>query len=69
MLVLSRKIGEKLVIGENIIVVVADVRGDRVQFALEAPRAIPIHRGEVALRIQSEARHHSPITTCMSRCA
>ncbi|MDR3349187.1 MAG: carbon storage regulator CsrA [Acidaminococcales bacterium] len=47
MLVLSRKISESIVIGDNIIVRVADIRGDTVRIAIEAPRSIKIYRGEV----------------------
>jgi carbon storage regulator len=47
MLVLSRKPGEKLVIGENITVTVVAVQGNRVKLALEAPGEVPILRGEL----------------------
>jgi carbon storage regulator len=47
MLVLSRKISESIIIGDNIIVRVADIRGDNVRIAIEAPREIKIYRGEV----------------------
>jgi carbon storage regulator len=47
MLVLSRKISESIIIGDNIIVRVADIRGDNVRIAIDAPRDIKIYRGEV----------------------
>ena len=47
MLVLSRKCGEKIVIGDNIIVTVVDIRGDKVRVGIEAPKGISIHREEV----------------------
>ena len=47
MLVLIRKISESIIIGDNIIVRVADVRGDNVRIAIDAPREIKIYRGEV----------------------
>jgi carbon storage regulator len=47
MLVLSRKKSETIVIGENIIVTVVDIRGDKVRLGIEAPRDIPVHRREV----------------------
>jgi carbon storage regulator len=47
MLVLSRKVGEKLVIGENITVVVSRVSGNRVTLAIEAPRDVRVVRGEL----------------------
>ena len=47
MLVLSRKRNEQIVIGENIIVTVVDVRGDKVRLGIEAPAQVPVHRQEV----------------------
>lgn len=47
MLVLSRKIGEKLVIGDNITVVVSRVAGNRVTLGIEAPNDVRIVRGEL----------------------
>jgi carbon storage regulator len=47
MLVLSRKIGEKLVIGDNITVVVSRVAGNRVMLGIEAPQEVRIIRGEL----------------------
>lgn len=47
MLVLSRKIGEKILIGDNIVVEVRRVAGNRVTLAVEAPREVRILRGEL----------------------
>ncbi len=47
MLVLSRKIGEKILVGENIEVIVVDVRGDKVRLGIQAPKDIPVHREEI----------------------
>lgn len=47
MLVLSRKVGERLVIGGNIIVVVTRVAGNRVTLGIEAPDVVRIVRGEL----------------------
>jgi carbon storage regulator len=47
MLVLSRKVGEKLMIGENITVVVSRVSGNRVTLGVEAPANVRIVRGEL----------------------
>jgi carbon storage regulator CsrA len=47
MLVLSRKIGEKVVIGSEIIVAVRRIRGHRVTFGIEAPETVRIVRGEL----------------------
>ena len=47
MLVLSRKVGESIIINDNIIVMVVDVRGDKVRLGFDAPKEVPIHRREV----------------------
>ncbi len=48
MLVLSRKVGEKLVIGDNVVLTVNRITGNRVAIGIEAPREVPIVRGELA---------------------
>jgi carbon storage regulator len=48
MLVLTRKLGESIVIGEDIVVRVSAVQGSRVKLAIEAPRSRRILRGEIA---------------------
>jgi len=47
MLVLSRHRDEVIRIGDEIIVWVVDIRGDKVRLGIEAPREVPVHRGEV----------------------
>ena len=47
MLVLSRKSGEKVLVGEDIEVVVLEVEGDRVKLGFTAPRYVPICRAEI----------------------
>jgi carbon storage regulator len=54
MLVLSRKRGERIVIGPNIELTVVDIRGNKVLLAVDAPRDVSIHRQEVYRRIQDE---------------
>lgn len=54
MLVLSRKIGESLIINDNIKVTIIDIRGDKVRLGIIAPTEVPIHREEVHLAIQAE---------------
>ena len=52
MLVLSRKEGERICIGEDIVLTVVSIRGDRVRLGFEGPREVPIHREEVMRAIQ-----------------
>ena len=52
MLVLSRKKDEKIVIGDNISIMVVDIRRDKVRLGIEAPRDISVHRREVYEAIQ-----------------
>ncbi len=47
MLVLSRKVGEKLVIGEGIVVQVLAVRRGQIRLGIEAPRSVPVRRDEL----------------------
>jgi len=54
MLVLSRKKDEKIVIGDNITIMVIDIRGDKVRLGIDAPREVTVHRQEVYEAIQRE---------------
>lgn len=54
MLVLTRKPGEKILIGDDIVITVLDARGDSVRIGIDAPRGVKIQRDEV-LRAVSEA--------------
>ena len=54
MLVLSRKQGETVRIGEEICLTIVDVSGGVVKVGIDAPQRIPVHRGEVYERIQRE---------------
>ena len=54
MLVLSRQRDESIIIGDNIVVTIVDIRGDKVRLGIEAPGEIPVHRREVYEAIQRE---------------
>lgn len=56
MLVLTRKVGESIVIGQDIEVTVLEVRGEQVKLGIRAPRSIAVHRKEVYLAIRAENR-------------
>lgn len=67
MLVLSRKKDEKIVIGDNISIMVVEIRGDKVRLGIEAPREISVHRREVYEAIkrkeaEAEAESETPET-------
>lgn len=47
MLALTRKIGEKIMIGDDIVLTVFDIKGDSVRLSIEAPKDIKIYRGEI----------------------
>jgi carbon storage regulator len=54
MLVLSRQKDESIVIGDDIEIVIVDVRGDKVRLGITAPKEIPVHRREIYDAIQRE---------------
>lgn len=56
MLVLTRKRDESIMIGDDIKIIVVDVRGDQVKLGIDAPRNIPVHREEIYKEIQEENR-------------
>lgn len=67
MLVLSRKLGEKIYIGENICITVVDIDRGKIRLGIEAPRDVPIYRQELLpLNNQQQAQAHpkpdAPIT-------
>jgi len=61
MLVLSRQRDESIIIGDNIVVTIVDVRGDKVRLGIEAPREVSVHRREVYEAIQRENQQASQI--------
>ena len=54
MLVLSRQRDESIIIGDNIVITIVDIRGDKVRLGINAPTEIPVHRREVYEAIQRE---------------
>jgi carbon storage regulator len=56
MLTLTRKVGEQIRIGDGITIVVKEIRKGQVRLGIEAPGDVPIHREEIAARIDREKR-------------
>lgn len=61
MLVLSRKKSESIVIGDDVFIVVVEIRGDKVRLGIDAPKSVPVHRREIYDRIKrSEGLEKTP---------
>jgi carbon storage regulator len=54
MLILTRRVGERLIIGENIEITILGMKGSQVRIGIDAPKEIPVHREEIHQRIQQE---------------
>jgi carbon storage regulator len=67
MLVLSRHRDESIMIGDEIVVTIVDIRGDKVRLGIDAPQDVPVHRQEVYEAIQRENRKASQIQPSETR--
>ena len=56
MLVLSRRAGESIVIGDDVTITILDVRGDVVRVGIEAPRSVKVHRAELLRELEASNR-------------
>jgi len=54
MLILTRRVGESLMIGDEVSVTVLGVKGNQVRIGVNAPKTVPVHREEIYQRIQQE---------------
>jgi carbon storage regulator len=54
MLILTRKVGEALMIGDDVTVTVLAVKGNQVRIGIDAPKNVPVHREEIYDRVQGE---------------
>ncbi|MCB1153161.1 MAG: carbon storage regulator CsrA [Deltaproteobacteria bacterium] len=62
MLVLTRKSGESITIGDDIRIFIQEVRGNQVKIGIQAPPNVAVHREEIYIRIQDENRQASAAT-------
>ena len=60
MLVLSRQRDESIMIGDQVVVTIVDIRGDKVRLGIDAPKDVTVHRQEVYEAIQRERELKTP---------
>ncbi|MDF1782291.1 MAG: carbon storage regulator CsrA [Alcanivoracaceae bacterium] len=61
MLILTRRVGETLMVGDDVTVTVLGVKGNQVRLGVNAPKEVAVHREEIYLRIQNEKTSDSEI--------
>ncbi|HHY37385.1 MAG TPA: carbon storage regulator CsrA [Clostridia bacterium] len=69
MLVLTRRVNERIIIGEDIEIVVVDIRGEQVKIGIEAPKDTRVYRKEVFEEIQAENRRASEAKEIIDKAA
>ena len=62
MLILTRRVGETIVIGDDVIITVLGIKGNQVRIGINAPKDVSVHREEIYQRIQQEKNTTTPVT-------
>ena len=61
MLILSRKLNEQIVIGDQIVITVVAIRGGNVRLGIDAPTSVPVHRKEIHDALSKQDRQTEPV--------
>jgi carbon storage regulator len=67
MLILTRKLGENIRIGDEVKITILDIKGGQVKLGIEAPPHIPVHREEIYERIREENRRANEVSPRLLR--
>jgi carbon storage regulator len=67
MLILTRRIGETLMIGDEVTVTVYGIKGNQIKIGIGAPREIAVYREEIYERIKTEKRRQQDINSSLAR--
>lgn len=62
MLILTRKVGESVAIGDDIQISIVEIKGTQVKLGIRAPREVSVHRQEIYLKIQEENRRAAEVS-------
>jgi carbon storage regulator len=63
LLILTRKVGESVAIGDDIQISVVEIKGTQVKLGIRAPRDVTVHREEIYLKIQEENKRAAQVST------